>query len=286
MPILNMDVASQLPGAPALPLGAIMPLGSVDDVRMHIRNIEGIGPVKSEIAMAPFALARGEFDQGSSTGSRNIVLTLGMNPLLSAGETMAALRHQVYRYFMPEIKVTLTFSSDELPDVYIDGVVESLEPNIFSQDPEMQISIICARPDFIDPTEQTLGPNDASDYSTEIEYSGSVSTGFVAEVHGAGDIYNGDLEVKNENGPFKFDLIANGLAINPDRFFRLITVPTNRRLQYVDESSGDVGSSIMGRMWKGSSWPELMPGTNDFRIIADHTGPQWTLTYHNRYGGL
>jgi hypothetical protein len=263
-----------------------MPLGSVDDVRMHIRNIEGIGPVKSEIAMAPFALARGEFDQGSSTGSRNIVLNLGMNPLLSAGETMTALRHQVYRYFMPEIKVTLTFSSDELPDVYIDGVVESLEPNIFSQDPEMQISIICARPDFIDPTEQTVGPNNADDYSTEIEYSGSVSTGFVAEIHNTSAIYNGDLEVKNENGPFKFDLIANGLTINSDRFFRLITVPTNRRLQYVDESSGDVGSSLMGRMWKGSSWPELMPGTNDFRIIAEPTGPQWTLTYHNRYGGL
>ena len=285
MPLKQMAVASQLPGAPALPLGNFIPV-DVDAGQIQIRNIEGLGPVKAELATAPFALARGVFFQGSSVGQRNIVLTLGLNPTVD--QSLAALRALTYRYFMPELVVTLTFSSDEREDVHIDCVVESVEPNIFSQDPEMQISLICPRPDFIGNTENTIGPWDTmcgGSGTTEIEYTGSVSNGFELDVTDEFSYYNGDIEVVNDNGPFHFDLKVNALTISPHQSFKLKTVPTNRRVQYINVDTGLV-SSIMGKMWKGSSWPELMPGTNELSIFSDYTGPQWTLTYYNRYGGL
>ncbi len=287
MPLLSMDISSQLPGAPALPLGDIMP--PADNAAIHIRHIDGLGPVKADIQTAPFALSRGEFDVGSSTGKRNIVFTLGMNPDISSGQTQSGLRELVYRYFMPELRATFTFHSNDREDVHIDGTVESVEPNIFSQDPEMQISVICQRPDFIGNTPNVIGPFDAPSGSGadpyEIDYIGSQSNGFELELTSESEDYTGQIEITNENGPFKFDFRANGVKINPDQNFRVVTVPTRRRVQRRNVSSDDL-FSIMGKMWKGSSWPVLMPGTNLFLVQADSTGPQWTMTYWNRYGGL
>jgi hypothetical protein len=284
VPLLSMDVASQLPGAPVLPIGDIMPPDT--GAQIQIRNIEGIGPVKADISMAPFAIARGMFDQGSSTGSRNIVLTLGLNPIFVDGQNIATLRHQVYRYFMPELRVTFTFHSSELAEaVHIDGTVESVEPNIFSQDPEMQISVICQRPDFIGNTPNVVGPSNAADYETEIDYVGSVSNGFELEVTNEFADYAGQLDITLDNGPFHEEFKALGIGITPDQNFRVVTVATRRRVQYRDVST-DKLRSIMGRMWKGSSWPELQPGTNIFKCIPDFVGPAWTMTYWNRYGGL
>jgi hypothetical protein len=141
----RMEVTSQFPGAPAIPLGGFMP----NDDPVQIRKIDGLGPVKSDISSTPFATGRGELFQGNSTGKRNIVLTLGLNPNWQ-DQTMTSLRQLLYRYFMPENWSMFRFITDDLPTVYINGVVESFEPNIFEQDPEIQVSILCPKPDFID----------------------------------------------------------------------------------------------------------------------------------------
>lgn len=289
MPLTSLSLYPELPGAPALPIGDLLPLPA--DSRIHIRNIDGLGPVKADIQTAPFAIARGVFFQGSSTGQRNIVFTLGFNPLASdGGQTISDLRQQVYRYFMPEGKGRYVFHSSNLEDVHIDGVVEAVEPNIFSQDPEMQVSVLCPRPDFIGETANELGPFDCESGShyitTEIDYTGSQSNGFELYVHDDSGIYNGAIEVTSVNGLFKSDIKVTGLTINSSQYFRLVTVATRRRVQYRDVSSDDLLASLMGKMWKGSSWPELFPGANQVGIYSDHVGPQWNMKYWNRYGGL
>src|SRR3954454_24463935 len=123
--ITRMAVLSPQPSVPELPLGRFMPNNEV----IQIRNIEGLGPVKSDISKTPYATGRGDLFQGSSTGTRNIVLTLGLNPNW-ATQTMTSLRQLLYRYFMPENWVSLRFVSDELPLVGIRGIVEGFEPNL------------------------------------------------------------------------------------------------------------------------------------------------------------
>jgi hypothetical protein len=285
--ITKMEVFSQLHGAPALPLGDFDSLPP-NDAPLQIRHIDGLGPVKADISSAPMALTRGVFFQGSSTGQRNIVLTLGLAPKFSEGQTLGTLRQQVYRYFMPELGATLKFYSPDISDssVHIDGFVESVEPNIFSQDPEMQVSLLCPRPDFISDEEILMGPFPASDYDTEIEYVGSVSNGFNSvEIHNPYSYYTGQIEVSSVNGTFNQDLKIQGAKIDPGRYVHFSTVPTRRRVQSISETTGVV-TSIMGHVTKDSGWPELQPGTNIVKIMADSTGPEWTLSYFNRYGGL
>jgi hypothetical protein len=77
------------------------------------------------------------------------VLTLGLNPNW-VDQTVASLRRVLYRYLMPEAWTKLRFFSDDMPTVDIEGYVESFDPNMFTQDPEIQVSIICPKPDFIE----------------------------------------------------------------------------------------------------------------------------------------
>jgi hypothetical protein len=103
--IKRIEISSIYSNAPDLPLSSLF---VPNDDPVQIRNVEGLGPVKADISATPFATGRGELYQGSSTGKRNIVLTLGLNPNW-VNQTMASLRQLLYRYFMVESWATLRF---------------------------------------------------------------------------------------------------------------------------------------------------------------------------------
>jgi hypothetical protein len=279
--ITRMEVDSEQPGAPDLPLGGFMPNNSP----IQIRNIEGLGPVKAEIAATPFATGRGELYQGINTPKRNIVLTLGLNPDW-ANQSMSSLRRLLYTYFTPEYWTTLRFISDEYPTMRIRGVVESFEPNIFSQDPEIQVSILCPKPDFIDIATTVLtGVVDGSDIP--VDYLGTVSGGFELQIKSSSSLpsYSGDITLKNtvrgEEQIFKIEAVT----VDTTMFLDLNTVRTSRYVYNVatsDESAVD----ILAKIGHNPIWPEFSPGPNVLSIVTDTPGLDWTLGYFNRFGGL
>jgi hypothetical protein len=66
-----------------------------------------------------------------------------------ATQSIADLRRTLYKYFRPTDKVELTFNSDEAPlQVHIFGTVESMDPEMFTQEPSIQVSILCHEPNF------------------------------------------------------------------------------------------------------------------------------------------
>jgi hypothetical protein len=278
----RMEVVSAQSGAPDLPLGrGFMPYNDP----IQIRGIDGLGPVKSDLALTPFATGRGEVYQGISTGKRNIVLTLGLNPNW-VDYTMMSLRQLLYRYFMPERWATLRFFSDELPSVYINGVVESFEPNMFAQDPEIQISLICPKPDFIDmETSWRSGTTDGSE--TFIDYIGTVPVGFVLLLAATEEVptYTGSLRITNTVGDRSQTFSANSVSVDlaTDMYVEINTVKTTRHMYNV---AGDEAANILGKLNSGSVWLELSPGQNTFVVAADEPGLKWSLGYFNRFGGL
>lgn len=281
--ITRMEVVSSQPGAPDLPLGGFMP----NDDPVQIRDINGLGPVKSDLALTPFATGRGELFQGSSTGKRNIVLTLGLNPNW-ANQTMTSLRQLLYRYFMPEYWSTYRFFSDELPDVTIRGVVESFEPNIFSADPEVQVSIICPKPDFVhlDTTIITGATTDPPD-EIVLNYLGTANTGFVLIVESpeGEDSYSGGLTITNQYGDLVQSFSANAITVDGLMYVEINTVRSTRHIYNVMYETREA-VNILAKLALGADWPEFGPGENTFSIIADVTGLRWRLGYFNRYGGL
>lgn len=283
--ITRMEIVSSQPGAPALPLGGFMP--SEDPVQ--ILGIDGLGPVKSDMASTPFATGRGELYQGSSTGKRNIILTLGLNPNW-IDQTLTSLRHLLYRYFMPESWVRLMVFSDELPDVYINGIVESLEPNLFSQDPEVQVSILCPKPDFIQ-VGSTLLSGTTSDLTTPetvvVEYTGTVTSGFELRIEPSDDVpvFDGELVITNEFSNLYQEFRVQDAMINWATYIKINTVRSTRQLYNVLIEE-DKAINILAKMEQDSIWPEFSPGVNLLTVMTTEAGLNWKLGFFNRFGGL
>lgn len=278
-----MEVFSANPSAPELPLGGFMP----SDDPIHVRNITGLEPVKAEITSTGLATGRGETRQGSSTGKRNIVLTLGLNPDW-AEQTMTTLRHMLYRYFMPEQWTKLRFFSDELPVVDIEGEVESFEPNMFSQDPEIQISILCLKPDFIE-ADATIytGVVDDGTLELEFDYIGTVETGLEIRVDRTVDnvAYSGDVTFTLLSPEEPQILEVEGVVIDHTQYLKVSSVPGNKRVQVISVIDG-APTNILAKMTPASVWPKVKPGINVLSVAAAEDGQAWTMAYFNRFGGL
>lgn len=267
--------------APALSLGGFMP----SDDPVNIRDIQGLGPVKSEILTTPSGVSRGETKNGSSVGKRNIVLMLGLNPDWVT-ETMSSLRQKLYAYFMTDQWVKLRFYSDDLPTVDIEGWVESCEPNMFSQDPEFQISIINEKPDFID-IDATIYRGVVDDGTNEykVDYDGSVSTGIELRVDRSVDLpsYTGPITIKVVNSDGTQTIAIDPVTVDTVKSFKMSSVQGMRRVQNEVIADGAITNLIK---LKSGVWPEFANGENFISVAANQPGQAWTLAFFSRFGGL
>lgn len=281
--ITKLEVFSSQPDAPVIALAGFVPSGDP----VQIRNVEGIGPVKSDIASAPFASGRGEQYLGGVTGKRNIVLSLGLNPDWQ-DQTMSTLRQLLYRYFMPETWIKLRWFSDHLPTVDIEGYVESFEPNMFSQDPEIQISIICPKPDFVE-VDATIIYGVVDDGTTKqvFNYIGTIETGYELRIESSEikPAYSGNINIWSTAFQEKQYVILKNITIDDTKYFRFSSVRNAKRVSSVAIADG-VATNLLAKMSKASVWPVLKPGENLIAVVAAESGQNWTMVYYNKFGGL
>ena len=280
---------------------------AVDDT-VQIRGIDGLGPVKADIASTQYGLIDGEFYTGGTVGKRNMVVTVGLNPDWE-DQTISSLRQELYKYFMPKRHVTTRFYADHMETVEIEGYVESVEPNMFSNEPEMQISILCPYPHFkaIIPTVavgRTQAPgayaafkalplqdrNDTIDPHVAIDvlYRGTVSSGFEFNLKPSLTIpaYTGPVAVGN-NALVYEELRLVDVTVDGVQHLELGTVVGSKYIVSVETATG-VRTSIIGHKDSASDWLQLYPGENFIQCIVDaaFVGQDWELTYYNTYGGL
>jgi len=283
--ITKVEVFSDIPDAPELALGG--PMASYDPI--HVRDLTGLGPVKAEIATTPFATSDGELFQGSTVGKRNIVMTMGFNPNWEEEQTVSSLRQRLYAYLLPKAWTKLRYTSDNLPVVDIEGYVEALEPNIFSQDPEIQASVICPRPDFIDPDAVIInGLVDDGTTENVIDYIGTVPTGFELRIQRTVEnpSYTGSFVVTNVM-PDETEQIfeIDPVTVDTTQSFKLSTVKNAKRAGHVDVDDGEF-HNLLANVSAVSVWPELRFGENLIKVAAEENDQAWTLAYFNRFGGL
>lgn len=283
--LTNVEVYSSWSSAPDLPL--MMGVGEDEDP-LQIRGFDGIEPVTATVNTSPYGSLDGEFYTGSSVGKRNIVMTVGFNPDW-INHTVASLREKMYGYFMSKQPVTLRFFRDDGPPVQIDGITESCKPNIFSQDPEMQVSVICPMPDFIAVSPSVL-EGTAKPAADVVEFTAvsTVPTTALLEITAlAGDAttYDGTLIFERKTlapGAELFTVTGTVAAAITTR----IDSKRGNKLAQVDY--GSEKTNILNSMTADSVWPRITPGTNKVRVIlaAGAADKHWKLTYFDRFGGL
>lgn len=273
-----VEVRSRQGGLLSLPL-------EDDSSGFRVAKIEGLDPVKATLRSSSSSNADGETYQSSKRESRNIKINVELDPYSETGDTVRDLRKKLYRYFMPESAVKLSFILDEGLTVTIDGVVESCETDHFSQEPAVNISVMCFKPDFIDPVPEVLTGMFTSDADPIIiEYDGTVETGVVIAigpiVEAIPDFVLYQTLPNDEVRTIEFDNIT--LAVGDTLVISTVFGSKGATLTH-----DGVSSSALYGISPQSNWINLEPGENHLKLYSSvATGSPWSVEYLNKYGGL
>jgi hypothetical protein len=264
--------------APTLQLDAD---GRTETDLIQIHNINGLDPVKASVTTSPYGSVDGTSYTGSSVQNRNIVLTLKPNPNWDTW-TYAKLRRLLYSYFMPKLVIRLVLYSDDMIPVEIYGVVEGIETDMFTKEPNFQVSIICPDPYFT-----ALNPTVLTGQNGELktfDYNGNVEAGVVVKVtHLSGAPTTIDIQL----GDPKVTYFGVDAEVNSSKYFELSSIPTRKYVQNVNIGSGVIDNLLSNiYIQEGSLWPSIQPGTNEFKVITDNGVQDYQLIFYERFGGL
>lgn len=272
--LTSIDLYSPEKGLLSLPLADISNGYSV-------RSIEGLDPVKAEIVSSPIALIDGSQYQSSRRENRNLILTFGIESDY-VSTTVAQLRQVLYKYLMPKSSITIRFHVDFAHFADISGRVESFETPLFSSSPEIKVSIICFKPDFVSPNTVLINGNTVADSTVmDIEYAGTVDAGIEFNLLVNRALSEFTIYSQLPGGPYRsLDFI--GLLQDLD-VVKIVTTPGEKK---VTLTRGGLETSVLYNVSPASTWISLSPGTNQFRVQTSGDPIPYTVQYKESYGGL
>ena len=248
----------------------------------NITNIEGLDPVKATLVSSSFANMDGEQYHSSRRETRNIVLTISLEPDY-IGTTVQTLRRDLYDFFMPKSLVNLRFMMDDGLEADIQARVETFETPLFSKEPEVSISLICFDPDFFDATAVVVAASSTNGATeTTIHYGGSVETGALLQLNINQTINALTVYHRDPSGTLR-SLDLQTPMINGD----IVKISSETGNKYARKTTGGSESSALYAVSPQSYWLKLQPGENTIRVYTTSGTPiPYTLTYLTRYGGL
>lgn len=244
-------------------------------------SVEGVDPVDAVIVSSSFANVDGEQYQSSRRGSRNLVFKMGVDVSQVHG-SVTQLRRKLMGLLMPKTEATLRFFSDDFPAVDIVGIVESFDWPLFVQEPEVTLSIICHKSDFIDlMTVVAVDTTTPEIANTIIDYPGTVDVGFTFRMLVNRAVSEFTIYHRSSTGflsslEFEQPLIVGDLV-------EICTISGEKEIML---TRANTRSSILHAMSPYSNWINLSPGANYISVVAAGVGIEYTIEYVNRYGGL
>jgi hypothetical protein len=263
-------------------LGMLLVL-TLDDITdgYAVESIEGLGPVKASLVWSNFAQLDGAQYQSSRRETRNVILTLGLEPDY-VDVSVRDLRTNLYTFFMPKSQVELRFFDSSGLTVNAQARIETFDSVFFVREPQIVISMICFDPDFLELTPIVVEGETVAD-TTEmlVPYAGTVETGinFVLSL-------DRDLDdfVIYHRGPDDITrtLSFSGELLDDD----VLTINTVTGSKGAILTRASVDTSVLYGVSSDSIWIELLPGDNYIRVLASGAPVPYTITYTPRHGGL
>lgn len=239
-----------------------------------VTSITGLNPPKAEISYSASGTKDGGVLDLARIVSRNIVLTI--LPSLPVERNRIAL----YAFFKIKKPVTVAFKNGAR-DVKIEGYVESVEVNLFSQQQTIQVSIICLQPywksaqTIVDELSQILDafefpfatPDGGIVFSeinktaqTVVTNNGEAETGVIIEIFAEGSvskpvIYN---STTNESLSLSIDM----------QYGDLIRINTIRGQKSIFLTRSGKSANIINYLVAGSTWFSIPQGETVFAYNA------------------
>ena len=266
-----------------------------------VKEITGLGPVKADISMDRYALIDGAFLKGIRVGTRNVVLTL-----IPWGEDIQQLRRKLYRYFGVSETISLEVITDWV-SAKSDFIVESVEPNIFSERQEIQVSLIGLDPYWKASSSQiqkVVGFNDTVPLFEFPFYSegnhklvfGDMTNSTGKDIRYLGDAPSGATITFDFFGTVENLIISNTthdetMSISKAGQFyagEQLVVDTRQGKKTITHNAGGKSSFITGVLAPGSKWIQMHPGVNTIALqyAGGNEDMSVSITYESLYRGI
>ena len=154
-----------------------------------VKSVDGLGPVSANVSISEFASIDGGVYTSSRLSTRNIVINLILLPKPTIEDT----RQLSYKYFPLKKQIKITVVTDNR-NVSIYGYVESNNPNIFSKQESIQVSIICPDPYFVDNNTTNTVFLSKIEPTFEFPFSESFNEFTVENKQIRANVYNGGVQ--------------------------------------------------------------------------------------------
>ena len=279
-----------------------------DSSGLLITEIEGLGPPKADINMTELATADGAIFNSARLQKRNIVL----KALYTYASTIEEARLKTYQFFPIKKPVTVTVQTEHRTAEAV-GYVESNEPDIFSEQAEMQISIVCESPFFLSPekdvtlfagvdakfkfpfsnnslTEKLILFGEIINKKTNtVFYSGDSEIGCYFEIHAIGlienvTIYNLRTRERIKIDTDKLETLTGNKLIAGDT----LTICTINGKKSITLLRDGVEINVLNILGKEIDWFQLAKGDNVFGFVAEYgeENIQFKITSQVAYEGV
>jgi hypothetical protein len=301
-------VGSQLDWAPSRKSLELPILGVTTKASLLVRKVTGLNPPDVDLFIGDYARDGGTY-QGRRVGSRNVVMTLDLNPNPALGETVSSLRELLYKTFIdPLINADYIelLLHDEAGNIRnLAGYTEKFETEIFDIETMAQISMICPDPYIRDLNETVLNNPSSAWVSVPFNYVGTAETGFEAEINVSNATSSLNLKNNGQAMLITASLVSGDVVyINTNRGYRDIRKAT---LTAVNAMKAAYPYENLSRIWTRlvnagsttplianlnpvSRWLELHSQTNTMNVHG--AGPEdlvagvKNLVYRASYWGV
>lgn len=251
-----------------------------------LTEIAGLDPVKATLVSTTFAQRDGTQHQAARRESRDIIVRMSLDSRFG-GAPIYRLRQDLYKIFMPKNAVKLVFHQTDLPNIEIEGIIEDVASERFTDDPTFGMAIRCNNPDFVDPVAKTYTGEGfpASMNFQSVEYEGTVDSGleFEIDLSGSGIGTGFVLQQITPNGDTR-SLMFTAQVANHDT----ILINTNPGHKEVLLRRAGSATSILYGIDPQSQWPILEPGINQIGVQVTGGSHQsyYEFHYYDRYGAV
>lgn len=244
--------------------------------RYDILSIDGLTSPDTNINTSNLYYSDGCVINSMKAEKRNIVINLNIKPPIETN------RLELYKFFACKAKITLYWTNDSR-DVYIKGIVEKFETNLFDKVQQPQISIICPQPYFISTTEDVIGFTD-SESLFEFPFSiswppgkaiseekgrisqlvdvGEATTGIIIKISAVGGAVTNPTVMNRTTG----DTFTINYTMSDSQ---QIVVNSNVGEKSIYLYTGSSKKNFLSKRKYGTQWITCVPGYNDFYYTAD-----------------
>lgn len=267
-----------------------------------ISSIEGIGPADASVSITELSANDGGVFNSARIPTRNILLNLRFLGKPSIEDT----RLLTYRYFPLKKWVTLFFETDNR-NLFIEGIVEKNDPDIFSKEESTQISILCPDPFFRSesmsytyfsgevPAFEFPFSNESLEepliefslvelnHTKEIIYYGDSDAGVTIKIHVLGPVGNITIYNLDTRETMTLDVakVSNilGSAIQAYDDIIITTMTGNKTVTLVRDG---VSHNILNALDRDADWFKISKGVNVFGYSAVSGDENLRFTMENQ----